>query len=854
MSSTGQGRGRAPVRGAHSGGQRRSVVANVNLFKISLERMGKTVYHYDVDISPEIKARRRIFEIIDAVQSNNPQIFGAKPAFDGNKNIFSFRPLIPGRDEMLFSHRPEGAITEYNVTIRLVAEIETEPIRRLISGGPSEAGINVSTILQVFISQHSNIQFKRPLSSKVVYSNLPQHTHALGAHSPFLLHRGFFQSTRPIAGDLMMNVDVTTGVMWREGPLLDICMDLLGITNIRELQGQQKRDILRRFLRGLSFKMTQPLKGGKEKVYKITDISRPASEIKFLNQEGEEITVEDHFRNTGRPVRFPTAFCIQAGKAKFKFPMEFCKLLPGQQYKKPSSDGDLTAAMLKFTPGDPRARLNYITEGLKSSGVLNYHHGNIYLNQAGISIASSPLTVPGTILPPQQMTFGRITDVTPQNGSWNSQFGRHSNTPLKLHKPATIKSWCFFNFTQLGGDIFQNFVQGLIGKAGELGMSVDHHPEVRTCSPQDIETTFSQTGGLAFKRTGSWPSIVVVILPNGPDVRAQVRYIADIKLGVRVQCVHQDKIKKNHSSSQYLTNVILKINAKLCCVNCKPTLTPNGWMSNGLLKKATLVIGADISSPGPGEQNRPSIAGITASFESSLILYWAQTRVQEPGISVIQDLKSMIEGAILEFGKKNNCHPVQLLYYRDGVSDSEFDIVYQQEYQAIADAYHQTGLQKFECVFIFVTKRHHIRFFPMSEQDHGGRTRNLPAGWVANNSIASPLCKSDFWLLSHAGLLGTSRPSHYVVMHNDFPMMQQKEVEELSYYLCHIHQAASCSVSIPTPIYYADKVCDMARKYHFDPSVDYGDGNISSSGSIPFNETAWKRGLKQPQNPCMYWV
>ena len=50
------------------------------------------------------------------------------------------------------------------------------------------------------------------------------------------------------------------------------------------------------------------------------------------------------------------------------------------------------------------------------------------------------------------------------------------------------------------------------------------------------------------------------------------------------------------------------------------------------------------------------------------------------------------------------------------------------------------------------------------------------------------------------------------------------------------------------------KVCDMTRKYYFDPGLDYGDGTISSSGSVPFNETAWKRGLKQPKNACMYWV
>jgi len=346
-----------------------------------------------------------------------------------------------------------------------------------------------------------------------------------------------------------------------------------------------------------------------------------------------------------------------------------------------------------------------------------------------------------------------------------------------------------------------------------------------------------------------------VILPNGPDARIQVRYIADIELGVRVQCVHQDKVIKNHASSQYLTNVALKINAKLGGINCKPTIVPSDWMGKVLLKKPTLIIGADISSPGPGEQNRPSIAGITASFENTFVLYWAQTRVQPPGLSVIQDLGTMVEGAIRQFqGRNNKADPIQLFYFRDGVSDSEFDTVYQQEYQAIADAYHRVGIPQFECMFLFVTKRHHVRFFPASEQDFGGRTKNLPAGWVSNDAITSPICRGDFWMLSHAGLLGTSRPSRYVLMHNDFGFMKQREAEELSYYLCYLHQGASCSVSIPTPIYYADKICDMARKYYFDLAIDYGDSNISSSGSIPFNEIAWKRGLRQPKNPCMYWV
>ena len=65
----------------------------------------------------------------------------------------------------------------------------------------------------------------------------------------------------------MMNVDITTGIIFRGGPLIDVCMKLLSINNVRDLQGQQRRDILRQYLNGLTFKMIKPLRGSKEKVY-----------------------------------------------------------------------------------------------------------------------------------------------------------------------------------------------------------------------------------------------------------------------------------------------------------------------------------------------------------------------------------------------------------------------------------------------------------------------------------------------------------------------------------------------------------------------------------------------------------
>lgn len=65
-----------------------------------------------------------------------------------------------------------------------------------------------------------------------------------------------------------------------------------------------------------------------------------------------------------------------------------------------------------------------------------------------------------------------------------------------------------------------------------------------------------------------------------------------------------------------------------------------------------------IFSNSPGEQNRPSIAGITASYEVSFVLYWAQTRVQPPGLSVIQDLGTMVEVLLFLFELEHTSQPV----------------------------------------------------------------------------------------------------------------------------------------------------------------------------------------------------
>jgi eukaryotic translation initiation factor 2C len=116
---------------------------------------------------------------------------------------------------------------------------------------------------------------------------------------------------------------------------------------------------------------------------------------------------------------------------------------------------------------------------------------------------------------------------------------------------------------------------------------------------------------------------------------------------------------------------------------------------------------------------------------------------------------------------------------------------------------------------IIVGKRHHVRFFPKSENE-GDRSGNCPAGTVVDSDVVNPV-EFDFYLQSHGGLLGTSRPSHYNVLidENRFTYVayfvkifisidgdrRADGLQSLSYALCHVYARATRSVSIPAPVY-----------------------------------------------------
>ncbi|CAA9998446.1 unnamed protein product [Nesidiocoris tenuis] len=99
----------------------------------------------------------------------------------------------------------------------------------------------------------------------------------------------------------------------------------------------------------------------------------------------------------------------------------------------------------------------------------------------------------------------------------------------------------------------------------------------------------------------------------------------------------------------------------------------------------------------------------------------------------------------------------------------------------------------------------------MDQRDADRKTGNVPAGTIVDRDIVHPN-EFDFYLVSHASIQGTARPTKYHVLYDD-AQMPESTLEEITYYLCHLFTRCTRSVSIPAPTYYAHLAAFRIRAY-----------------------------------------
>jgi len=174
--------------------------------------------------------------------------------------------------------------------------------------------------------------------------------------------------------------------------------------------------------------------------------------------------------------------------------------------------------------------------------------------------------------------------------------------------------------------------------------------------------------------------------------------------------------------------------------------------------------------------------------------------------------------------------PERIIIYRDGVAEGQFQEVLNTELVGIREACGALGGVDYKpsITLIIGQKRHHTRFFPQ-RGEACGRAENIHPGTVVDKGITHPQ-QFEFYLCSHFGIQGTSRPIRYHVLTND-NNFSSDHLQNLTYYLSHCFSRCTRPVSLPAPLYYADLACRRARVHLHDKITDFSSDTMSQTGS-----------------------
>lgn len=422
---------------------------------------------------------------------------------------------------------------------------------------------------------------------------------------------------------------------------------------------------------------------------------------------------------------------------------------------------------------------------------------------------------------------------------------------VKFSTKADLPSWTYLRISLQGGRSvwqseadFNTKMNEFQAKLRELGISVNNYlPGGHlNASAQDLERGIDDWIH-RFVINPRRPKLVLVIMPESAAtvVYNRIKYVCDVKEGILNVCVIDSKFSR--ANDQYLANVGLKFNLKLGGRN--QLLDPSKLGFIGQQKK-TMVVGLDVTHPSPGSSTTaPSVAAIVASVDEWLAQWPADIRIQAARQEMVADLETMFKSRLLLWRERNKALPDNILVYRDGVSEGQYDIVISQELPALRAACKAlypasvTKSEKPHMSIIIVGKRHNTRFYPtkVEDADRGGNPMN---GTVVDRAVTEAR-NWDFFLQAHTAIQGTARPAHYYVIYDQiFRDLKSTHfataadaLEDLTHNMCYLYGRATKAVSICPPAYYADLVCTRARCYLsslFDPSLS-SSADTSSVGT-----------------------
>ena len=303
------------------------------------------------------------------------------------------------------------------------------------------------------------------------------------------------------------------------------------------------------------------------------------------------------------------------------------------------------------------------------------------------------LETPATILdaPPPRFRNGPERQVA--SGSWNLR-GKQFLAPQRF------RAWALVYFPSPRRSVADREIEEF---CRELHSALEGHGIMGPSSPPALLRGNAIGGDAeaivqdAMRKTDSIfsarPELILFLVhqQSSPGLYKACKNVCECVFGIPSQFMVSEKAMSGRGRAQYLSNVAMKINAKLGGHN---------WnVADPFFQgKRVMILGADASHPSPAELRReippPSYGCLVGSLDPDCAFYSAVAVAQGATQELIAEdtMSAMFEELLRRYKSKNNSFPNTIIFLRDGISDNQVDAFLNTEVKALKDSRKRLGL------------------------------------------------------------------------------------------------------------------------------------------------------------------
>ena len=636
-----------------------------NYLKISVDKLIKTAYHYDVVFNPDGPKKMLPKALKKFMTIHFKNVFYA---FDGRKSFYTNKLLavndvtLDGEYEQEVEAVFDDRFKNCKVKVQYATDVELSVLhdyrKPMYSNNskPSQALQCLDVILQTVFKKLMVRKESVAVEHALYFSPDPMQDRSLGVGME--LYLGLFQSAVLGCGSLYLNIDVAHIAFPEATSLMDVLASFSRDGRVPPSLDCNLEMKLNEYLKMLSI----GYKGASGKdpimIFGYNGLKEPSNRQTFVDKRGIRMTVEQYFLSKGVTLRFPGLPCIHVGsKIRHVYlPVELCHIPATNKKVTPNS----VAKMIKSSTDDRKQKIEDLLKRI------NYDDPNGEFKGFGINVDKNFQCVDGRVLEPPQIRY-KDGNVLPSKGVWNGKkFLTTQAQPIK---------WAIINCDERTNfQTVTTLCRNIEIAAKTQGMNLEPYNtksyipiNIMRPQPGELQKIFEQCLHQAY-------NLVFVIIIDRNDCYAQVKQAAELKVGILTQCIKSSTlISMDRNPMMFIRNILLKVNAKLN--GCNHEVIEQSYQSLNKPNDEIMFVGANVTHPGPDQQDIPSVVGVAASYDQHGFRYQCAWRFQKPTKEIIEDLENILIDQLQCYKSKNSTLPKKIMYYRDAVSEGQFSAV-----------------------------------------------------------------------------------------------------------------------------------------------------------------------------------